>query len=161
VSRPRCRLGHPTRLVVDRYSQRLSKGGRVCAFITAVPITKLFAIRPATKPPPHHHLEEGGLFCRLNSPASSRVAAARCPRCRCTGFVGRQRRADHRLLGDHVSPDLICELAPNCGARYLDFRPASNSHPAGAERCKTLLQRCLCGRVPQPRVQPRPPALQV
>jgi hypothetical protein len=25
--------------------------------------------------------------------------------------------------GDHVSTALICELAPNCAARCLDFRP--------------------------------------
>jgi hypothetical protein len=57
-----------------------------------------------------------------------------------------------RFRGDHVLTALICELALNCAARCLDFRPEPKSHLAGGERQKTLLECRLCGRVPRPRV---------
>ena len=62
---------------------------------------------------------------------------------------------------DHVSPALICELAPNCAAHCLDFRPLQNSHLAGGERLKTLclLEHHLCGRYLDHEYQPLPASL--
>jgi hypothetical protein len=66
----------------------------------------------------------------MNSPASSRVAAGRCPRCRCTGCGA--ARGPGVVSGQQPADSPFCQQAQICAAGLLKFSPMRASFGAAS-----------------------------